>query len=138
MTVTPIYATILGLLFIALSVRTIRMRRKHRVAVGDGNNSELRRAMRVHANFAEYVPLALLLIFFVELDGTPWVCCPRSFLKQALADLEREAGVSLVSSFEHEFQILDAGWRSAPAFALQALRRADPFGPSLMARLKTG
>ena len=75
MTVTPIYATILGLLFIALSVRTIRMRRKHRVAVGDGNNSELRRAMRVHANFAEYVPLALLLIFFVELDGTPkwWV-----------------------------------------------------------------
>jgi len=75
MTVTPVYATLLGLLFIALSVRTIRLRRRHQVAVGDGNNSELRRAMRVHANFAEYVPLALLLIFFVELDGTPkwWV-----------------------------------------------------------------
>lgn len=75
MTVTPVYATLLGFLFIALSVRTIRLRRKHQVAVGDGNNSELRRAMRVHANFAEYVPLALLLIFFVELDGTPkwWV-----------------------------------------------------------------
>jgi uncharacterized membrane protein YecN with MAPEG domain len=75
MTVTPIYATILGGLFIALSVRTIRLRRRHQVAVGDGGNSELRRAMRVHANFAEYVPLALLLIFFVEMDGTPkwWV-----------------------------------------------------------------
>jgi hypothetical protein len=75
MNVTPVYATLLGLLFIALSVRTIRLRRKHQVAVGDGDNSELRRAMRVHANFAEYVPLALLLIFFVELDGTPkwWV-----------------------------------------------------------------
>jgi hypothetical protein len=75
MNVTPVYATLLGLLFIALSVRTIRLRRKHQVAVGDGNNSELRRAMRVHANFAEYVPLALLLILFVELDGTPkwWV-----------------------------------------------------------------
>jgi uncharacterized membrane protein YecN with MAPEG domain len=75
MNVTPVYATLLGLLFIALSVRTIHLRRKHQVAVGDGNNSELRRAMRVHANFAEYVPLALLLIFFVELDGTPkwWV-----------------------------------------------------------------
>ena len=70
MNVTPVYATLLGLLFIALSVRTIRLRRKHQVAVGDGNNSELRRAMRVHANFADYVPLALLLIFFVELDGT--------------------------------------------------------------------
>jgi len=75
MTVTPIYATVLGLLFIALSVRTIRLRRRHQVAVGDGDNRELRRAMRVHANFAEYVPLALLLIFFVEMDGTPqwWV-----------------------------------------------------------------
>lgn len=75
MTVTPVYATLLGLLFIALSLRTIRLRRRHRIAVGDGDNGELRRAMRVHANFAEYVPLALLLIFFVELDGTPkwWV-----------------------------------------------------------------
>ena len=80
--------------------------------------------------------LDIVMSDIVELDGTPWVCCPRSFLKQALADLEREAGVSLVSSFEHEFQILDAGWRSAPAFALQALRRADPFGPSLMASLR--
>ena len=75
MTVTPVYATLLGLLFIALSLRTIRLRRKHRVAVGDGNNNDLRRAMRVHANFAEYVPLALLLIFFAELDGSPkwWI-----------------------------------------------------------------
>lgn len=69
MTVTPVYATLLGLLFIALSLRTIRLRRRHQVAVGDGNNSELRRAMRVHANFAEYVPLALLLVYFVEHDG---------------------------------------------------------------------
>lgn len=69
MTVTPVYATLLGLLFIALSLRTIRLRRRHQIAVGDGNNSELRRAMRVHANFAEYVPLALLLVYFVEHDG---------------------------------------------------------------------
>ncbi len=75
MNVTPIYATLLGLLFIALSVRTIRLRRRHSVAVGDGDNTELRRAMRVHANFAEYTPLALLLVFFVEMDGAPalWV-----------------------------------------------------------------
>lgn len=70
MTVTPVYAAVPGLIFLALSIRTISMRRRHRVAVGDGGNAELRRAMRVHANFAEYVPLALLLIFFVEHDGT--------------------------------------------------------------------
>ena len=69
MTATPVYAALLGLIFVALSLRTIRLRRRHRIAVGDGGNPELRRAMRVHANFAEYAPLALLLIFFVEHDG---------------------------------------------------------------------
>lgn len=69
MTATPAYAALLGLVFVALSLRTIRLRRRHRVAIGDGGNAELRRAMRVHANFAEYTPLALLLIFFVEHDG---------------------------------------------------------------------
>jgi hypothetical protein len=75
MNVTPVYASLLGLLFIALSLRTIRLRRRLRVALGDNDDAELRRAMRVHANFAEYVPLSLLLVFFVEMDGTPsaWV-----------------------------------------------------------------
>jgi glutamine synthetase len=80
--------------------------------------------------------LDMVMSDIVELDGTPWICCPRSFLKTALADLEREAGVSLVSTFEHEFQIFDGSWKPAPAFSLQALRRADPFGPALMAALR--
>jgi len=67
--VTPIYAALLALLFVFLSLRTIRLRRRHRVALGDGDNPELRRAMRAHANFAEYVPFALLLVYFVERDG---------------------------------------------------------------------
>ena len=80
--------------------------------------------------------LDMVMCDIVELDGRPWPCCPRSFLKQALADLEAEAGVTLQASFEHEFQILDAGWRNAPAFSLQALRRADPLGPAVMAMLR--
>ena len=69
MTVTPLYAALLGLIFVALSLQTIRLRRRHRVALGDGDQAPLRRAMRAHANFAEYVPLALLLMFFVERGG---------------------------------------------------------------------
>lgn len=69
MTVTPLYAAILGLFYVGLSLQTIRLRRRHRVALGDGGQNALRRAMRVHANFAEYVPLALLLMFFVESGG---------------------------------------------------------------------
>lgn len=67
-----LYAALLALLFIALSVRTIRLRRRLRIAVGDAGNVEMLRAMRVHSNFAEYVPLALLLLYFTEISGAPW------------------------------------------------------------------
>ena len=67
MAVTPIYAALLALVFIVLSVRVIKLRYRHRVAIGHGGQSELERAMRVQANFAEYVPLTLLLIFMLEI-----------------------------------------------------------------------
>jgi uncharacterized membrane protein YecN with MAPEG domain len=69
MAITPIYAALLAMLFIVLSIRTVRLRRRYKVAVGDGGNPALLRAMRVHANFAEYVPLTLLLIFMLESMG---------------------------------------------------------------------
>ena len=64
--ITPIYAALLGLIFVILSVKTIIIRRKNKIAVGDGNNLELQRAMRVHANFAEYTPITIILVGFVE------------------------------------------------------------------------
>ena len=75
MHLTSVYAAILALFFVGLSVRTIKLRRKGQIAVGDIGHPELQRAARVHANFAEYVPLALLLIFMVEMRGaaTYWV-----------------------------------------------------------------
>lgn len=67
--ITGMYAGILALFLVALSVRTLRTRRRNQIAVGDGGNSEMLRAMRVHGNFAEYAPLALLLIALVESNG---------------------------------------------------------------------
>ena len=69
MHIVPLYASILALLFVALSVRTLRMRRGLKIAIGDAGNPAMLRAMRVHSNFAEYVPLSLLLIYFVEVGG---------------------------------------------------------------------
>ena len=71
MPVTPLYAALLALFFVALSIRTIGLRRRFRVAIGSGRKALLQRAMRVNANFAEYVPLALVLIYFVELHDGP-------------------------------------------------------------------
>lgn len=67
--VSLLYAGILALFFIALSVRTLRLRKRLRIAIGDGGNESMLRAIRVHSNFAEYVPLTLLLICLVEITG---------------------------------------------------------------------
>ena len=45
------------------------MRRRLKIAIGDAGNQAMLRAMRVHSNFAEYVPLSLILIYFVEISG---------------------------------------------------------------------
>jgi len=65
---TGIYAALLGLLLILLSVRTIQQRRRAQVAIGTAGDAALERAIRVHANFCEYVPIALILVYFVELQ----------------------------------------------------------------------
>lgn len=73
--ITALYGALLGLMFVVLSFRTLGLRRKLKVAVGDGNNSQLQRAARVHANFAEYVPIALILIYLLEsqADARLWI-----------------------------------------------------------------
>ena len=44
-------------------------RRRMRVPLGEGTSEDLRRRLRAHANFAEYVPLALILMALLELQG---------------------------------------------------------------------
>ncbi len=71
MQVTPLYAALLSLLFLVLSFRTIGMRRQLQIGLGHKGDKQMIRRMRVHANFAEYVPLTLLLILMMELRGLP-------------------------------------------------------------------
>ena len=74
MTITPIYAGLATLVFVALSFRVIAQRRASGVTLGDGDDRLLRRRLRVHGNFAEYVPLALLLMALAELqDAAAWL-----------------------------------------------------------------
>ncbi|NJM12538.1 MAG: glutathione metabolism protein [Synechococcaceae cyanobacterium SM1_2_3] len=69
MHILPLYAALLALLFVALSIRIIRLRRSLRIALGDAGNEALLRAISVHANFAEYAPLCLILLYLVEGQG---------------------------------------------------------------------
>jgi uncharacterized membrane protein YecN with MAPEG domain len=67
MTITPLYAGLLAILFLVLSIRVIQMRTN--VSLGDGGDPGLLRRIRGHANFAEYVPLILLMMAMLEYSG---------------------------------------------------------------------
>jgi uncharacterized protein len=69
--IVPVYAAALAFIYISLSVRVVQARRNAKVAIGTKGNTHLERKIRVHANFAEYVPLALLLATFIEMQGRP-------------------------------------------------------------------
>lgn len=66
MKVTLVYSALLVFVFLFLSIRIIRLRRSLKIGVGDSGNKQMVRAMRVHSNFAEYVPLTLLMLYFLE------------------------------------------------------------------------
>lgn len=67
--VTPLIACLLAALYIVLSARVINQRRVSKVSLGDGNDKALLKRQRVHGNFAEYVPFALVLLLIAELQG---------------------------------------------------------------------
>lgn len=67
--ITPIYAALLAIIFVFLSISTIKLRRELKIPLGDGNNPKLTKIIRAHSNFAEYVPFALILIYMAEAQG---------------------------------------------------------------------
>jgi len=70
--ITSIIAALLTIVFIGLSFAVIGLRRKNKVGLGSGGYEDLERAIRAQGNFAEYVPLGIILIACLELNGAPW------------------------------------------------------------------
>lgn len=65
MFVTPLYGGLLTIWFVVLSVRVVNLRRRG-IIFGDNGDLAVIPIVRAQANFAEYVPLALLLMAFLE------------------------------------------------------------------------
>jgi len=79
-TITLIAAALLGLIFAVLCVLVVLQRGKYKVNLGSGEipaaatdpaSSPLLVAVRSQANFAEYVPLILVLVGLIELRTGP-------------------------------------------------------------------
>jgi uncharacterized protein len=69
LSLTGFYASLLGLLYIGLAVNIIRLRLSLRIGINSGGNKDLAKAIRIHGNFAEYAPIALILLACYELNG---------------------------------------------------------------------
>jgi uncharacterized membrane protein YecN with MAPEG domain len=113
MHIVLLYAGVLALLFVALSVRTLLMRRTLRIAIGDAGNEAMLRAMRVHSNFAEYVPLSLLLIYFVEATGASAIFVHALGASVVVGRISHAFGVSQVKE-NYAFRIVGMTFTLAP------------------------
>ena len=69
--VTSLYAGILGLICVVLAGMVGRARGQSGISLGDGGDKALLTAMRRHMNFVEYVPLILVMMALIELNGAP-------------------------------------------------------------------
>jgi glutamine synthetase len=67
-----------------------------------------------------------------EIDGSPWPGCPRTFLRDSLAELDA-VGLTVSAAFEHEFTL--TGMDAPQPFSFTRFRSAEPFGTELVALL---
>ena len=65
--IAALYAGVNILILLVLAVLVVAGRRKHKITLGDGGNEAFGRAVRAHANAAEYIPAALVGIVLLAL-----------------------------------------------------------------------
>ena len=69
-------------------------------------------------------------------DGTAWECCPREFLRRAVAALDAACGLRLIAAFEQEFVYTGNQERQGDAYSLNAFRRQGAFGEAFVAAVR--
>ena len=89
--ITTAYLGVLALIYAALSLQVVRLRRRNKAGFGDGGSEELRNAIRAHSHFAEYVPLIVLMAALLEMSGL------------APAKVHQLMGMLLVARLIHPF-----------------------------------
>ena len=73
--ISLLVASLHVVLYLVLAMRVVLHRKARNIGVGTGGDPMLPRKVRVHANFGEYVPLALLMLALLELAAvsTTWL-----------------------------------------------------------------
>ena len=92
----------------------------------------------VEVDFRDGTPAERFFLCDVQnTDGTPWDCCPRTLLRDAVAEFLAETGLTLKATFEQEFVYTGANARNGDNYALDAIRRHGAFGETYLGALHT-
>jgi uncharacterized membrane protein YecN with MAPEG domain len=113
-TVTALYAGLLALVYLVLCGWVSAGRLRGNILHGDGGDRSFAKRIRAHANFAEYVPMILVMAALLEAGGTT-----AAAMHALLAPL-------LVARILHPFGML-ARPASLGQYALRGLPAAATF-----------
>ena len=72
----------------------------------------------------------------LNIDGSPWECCVRNFLRRAVSALKEASGLHLIAAFEQEFVYTGVEDLPGHAYSLSAFRRQGMFGEMLAAAIR--
>ena len=72
-------------------------------------------------------PFHFFMCDIYDLDGSPWNCCARDYLKKGINLLNKKYGLLLKIGFEHEFTVIDPDQLSEPVFSMRAFRKEEKF-----------
>ena len=94
MRITGLYVALGVLLVLVLAVRVVMRRWTARIGIGDGNDKELRKRIRAHGNAVEYLPIGLLALLLLDLDGTTPVLLHACGIALIVARIAHAIGLS--------------------------------------------
>ena len=87
----------------------------------------------------DFAPTILILANQKNSDGTPWASCPRSFLEDAINQLNEKHEIEVVAAFEHEFVLRHLNGNSIEGvpFGFDSFRNVGGFNSALISQLTT-
>ncbi len=106
--ITGFYAGLLAILLFVLTIIVIKLRFKLKVGLGDGQQTPLVKAVRIHGNFIEYVPFALLLLAIYEINAGNVLLLHILGITLVLARFAHAIGLTktMGTSFYRQFGVL--------------------------------
>ncbi len=94
--ITALSAAVLTLIYVKLLANVVKQRHKHKIGLGHGEEAQnsLLKAVRIHGNFSENIPLSLILLALIELAGINQIICALLGLTLIISRVLHYKGIS--------------------------------------------